>query len=53
MAPSTHLPAALCVCPPLPACRYDPDTTAAMIFTGGDEEAEAAAAEVRYALKGG
>jgi hypothetical protein len=26
--------------------RYEPDTTAAIILTGGDEEAEAAAAEV-------
>jgi hypothetical protein len=27
-------------------CRYEPDTTAAIILTGEDEEAEAAAAEV-------
>ena len=32
---------------PSSACRYEPDTTAAIILTGGDEEAEAAAAEVR------
>ena len=30
----------------MPRCRYEPDTTAAIILTGGDKEAEAAAAEV-------
>lgn len=41
--PSSFPPAAL---PSAPTSRYEPDTTAAIILTGGDEEAEAAAAEV-------
>lgn len=30
-----------------PSCRYEPVSTAAIILTGGDEEAEQAAVEVR------
>lgn len=30
----------------MPGCRYEPSSTAAIILTGADEEAEEAAAEV-------
>ena len=42
-----HMPHLFCCTSFAAPHRYDPDTTAAVILTGADEEAEAAAEEVR------